>query len=356
MEDFSMSQQFLRLCSVVFLATSLFCTGCGKKDSEETAPTDTPTPSTPGTLNTNASTTFLLTATKDTAPVIIPGTLVLNLMSPLNGPYQYVFDTLRSWDPATDNGKVDMSNIYHVLDVTGEKYQNAARSGACTAFSVRKVVKSPFIFADFEDSYACAANNGAMGEAYPFSVAADEEGTNAAIKHLLTGFVWAGTATTGEYNVIQGKFTEATKALTLRFAQVVDHDQSRFSRRTSIDGNAGEHSFTIRSVYGSMTGPTSSYSIVGKGISQGDGKYFLFKVRASDAIGNDKYICFKAGSKGEDLLALQTVNASGSTTVDTNCSAYQTDVDAMTFFTYADMPHTAASFTGKGGSSILLDF
>lgn len=409
-------------CSVA-AATLVFA--CGKeeeKKKEKKKETVTTTSS--------VAPDFLLTATRETAPVIAPGSLAIGLnLGPseqLGSVYYSIFNMLRSWNPDTDNRVVDMGNIYHVLDVAGDQYGKvsgytpeacktstcvkckpafdaalkeqcigkdgpvsstacdplvatftsscpgstcepcyeqwwmaaSSSAGLCTPFSAAKVVASPYSFG-MNETYSCAVSSGQMGEEYPYSVAASEAGANKEIKKLLTGFVWAGSGTEGEFNVIQGNYNESTKDLVLHFAQLVDHGQSNFVRRIEILGNVSAHTFTLRSLNGPKQGASGSWvSIVGKGISKGSGNYFLLKVK-SDSTGwtDAKYLCLSADATGDTFVSLATSKPTGDTTVATECAAYQQEVDALTFFAYpTDVPQTLTDFTGKGGSSVLLDF
>ncbi len=429
---------------IMVICTLLTFSGCKKSDDSD-APETTVAPTTttpPTTTNTDTETStvtletnsdFLLEATEETSPVIGAGTslteaLHLTDSSPI---YSGIYNMLRSWNPETDNGVVDMGNIYHVLDVAGDAYEqvvaassatcdaggacymdckpsfdaafenscigengtvssatcdplNAAfsndcgsdcemcyekwagaggdsgDSAKCEAFASEKVVNSPFDFGENE-TYSCAVNRGSMGDAYPSGIAAGQSGTDGAIKKLLASFVWAGDGDEGEFNAIQGTYNESTKDLNLHFAQLVDHGDSHFGRRIRITGNVEDHSFVLRS----LSGPKdvnevggSWVSIVGKGISQGTGNYFLLKIKSNQTgWESGKYLCFNANINKTELDALETAKPTGDATVDANCADFQTEVDALTFFEFAtDMPHAVSDFSGKTSSSILLDY
>ena len=152
-------------------------------------------------------------------------------------------------------------------------------------------------------------------------------------------------------NVIQGHYDSSTHDLDVRFTQVVTHNQSHFSRRTSVSGNAQTHSFTIRTTMGNLDNDSNVQSMVGQGISQGAGNYFLFKYRTGNDTTNDKYLCIPGEATLSTLLAMFTANNNGKDTVDSNCASYKDDVDALEFFVWNDMPHSLSDFAN---SSLLL--
>lgn len=345
-------KNFKYLSPVVLFLTISIITGCSSSsDSSNSA----------NTSSFNVGSDFLLSATQDTAPVFsAPEVTTQNANSlklnsdilpmatdnQLSGPYSFAYELLRSWNPKTDNGVVDMGNLYHVLDVAGDQFANIASSCPDNTIPLQKIA-SPFVFNDYKDNiqYSCLKNEGKMGESYPYGVAVHEEGS---LAHLLVGFVWAGTpADEGEFNVIQGHYNSSTHDLDVRFTQVVTHDQSHFSRRTSVTGNDQTHAFIIRTVAGNLDNDSNVQSMVGQGISQGADNYFLFKYRTGNDSSNDKYLCISANADNSKLRAMHTENPAGKDTVDSNCASYKDDVDGLEFFVWDDMPHSLNDFANK---------
>ena len=86
-------------------------------------------------------------------------------------------------------------------------------------------------------------------------------------------------------------------------------------------------------------------SLVGYGVSKGEGQKFLFKVQDSDNALTPKYFCFDADATEAELEAM--VAQTGSDTAPAGCEAYQSAVDALTMYTSSDVPKALAEFTNS---------
>lgn len=338
---------------MVLLCCSLFLfAGCGSGGTET------------GTTGTIADTVFY-DDIDQVAPVFAAagGTSLssksVNAEWAAGNPLYALFNILREFDPETDQGVVDTSNLYKTM-WEGRNFLGNTRT-ACSTIT-EQVIAPPFDFGNPETTYNCAHNTEAddgydIGGAIKdldadgnIIVSSDEgeeeeEGEEseieAAAKYGIFGFVWPGDH--NEYGVLQGSFDSATDALLVDIAVWVDYaDQADYCYRNDIDGDTETHLFTFRSIVGTIE-PESINSIVGKGVSQGEGEHFLLKIAST---GNEaKYYCIGADDGETELMAM---DAEGSDTVDPNCADYQADVDALTMFTADDLACQTSDFNPGG--------
>lgn len=263
-----------------------------------------------------------------------------------------LYTILRDYEYPRDEGVIDMQNIFKVIHEVDSIYGQAVMD--CTTIP-EQIIEAPFDLGS-SFSYNCAGHDTSNEPSYGRSFAIREDGDD---KYALLAYKWApDPSDQTSLGVMQGKLNEVTGDLILNMAHLVDYGlrTDDFSIRNYIEGNTDTNTFRLQLIKKSIGDGTSLYywiSVVGAGISEGEGNYFLFKVRSGYGDTpqvTDKYYCFPA-SAGESTL--QALTNAGSDTVDENCSAYQDDVDAMTFLTTSDAPTTAGSFTN---SSIYLSF
>lgn len=272
-------------------------------------------------------------------------------------PLYDIFYLLRDFDPNTDQGVIDTSNLLKTLYETNNFYPHTKSS--CSAIT-EQVIVPPFNFGNVSTTYNCAFNEDASN-GYDFGGAfkeLDETGnilaiteerrntTSAIFKYALFGFVWVDSNNNHfEYGVLQAFLDALNKQLSIDIAVWVDYvGENDYCYRNDIDGNPETHEFMIRSIKGNKT-PGSSYtSIVGKGFSQGAGKYFLLKV-ASSSLSTNRYYCVGADD-GEAELA--TMDPNGSDSVDPNCAEYQAIVDSLTLFTTDHLACRSSDFNPGG--------
>jgi hypothetical protein len=295
---------------------------------------------------------FFFEAGRNTAPAITPasgGSRVATSRSVLvsqwswGNPVFEMFNTLRDYDDARDQGTIGIDNVYKTLFQAGQFY-NEDRS-RCSPVAA-KAIASPFDFGN-DVIYDCAMNDASSKHGH----ASREIG---GVKSgLMTWQVDYSSNGVIERGAMQGHFADATGAVKIDEATYVDylasdptHGDHDFCVRFLIEGNASAHSFTLKL----MKYNTNGYywiSLVGSGVSRGAGQYFLFK--ASDMTdGTWKYYCFPA-----DVSETQMQSVAGSTTVDPHCLSHQAAVDALVPFTSTDVPTAASSFAN---SSIYLNY
>lgn len=293
---------------------------------------------------TSSSENFFYLATKEVAPAFNAAVSKRMTRALTPGSLVYaVFELLRDYEYPADEGVIDMHNIYKVLYTAGQIYETA--ESGCSPITEASLA-SPFDLG-ITDTYNCAGNSGTMSDTYANGFAI--KGADP-VKYALLTYRWAPESPDHEeHGILQGSYNENTGDLSLKMIHNVYYAASDgFVVRSDIEGNATTHAFSIKSISAGTGSSTSFTSIVGKGISQGSGNYFLLMVNTDAVTG--KYFCIPADATETEL---EGMTASGYDTVDPNCSVYQPDVDAMTFLqdNVSTIPGSISDFTG---STILL--
>lgn len=259
-----------------------------------------------------------------------------------NAAMNVAFQLLRDYTYPDDEGKVDMSNIYKLLWEAGGHLDDAPQR-CSTISTVADTDISPYEFSDFlGQTYDCGgaeAESGGYGSSVAYQVSGDQE-------YMLTSYKWAPDETQQiAVGVIEASYNDVTKDVSLIFAQAVNYPPNStmggpsgngFATRTYINGNSGTHAFELKML-------TSQASLVGKGISQGAGNYFLFRN------GND-YYCLAAGATETDLATTTPTDFDG---VSVNCASYKEAVrDATPYDLTTDLPKVDLSdFNGGVGGT-----
>lgn len=267
-------------------------------------------------------------------------------------PLYEVFSILREFNPETDQGVIDTSNLYKTM-FEGRNFFANTKTG-CLGITLQNIT-GPFDFGNEPTTYNCAFNEDAEN-GYDFGGVMKEMDVNgniieitatsrtdetAAVKYGLFGFVWPGTH--NEYGTLEGVYDSRTSDLSLDIAVWVDYTDQNNCYRNDIDGNTETHAFQFRSIKGNKVEGASFTSIVGNGYSQGEGKYFLLKIVTESITG--KYYCIAAGSGESDLMAM---DAGGSDTVAEACAEFQEDLDAMVPFTTDNLACQSSDFNPGG--------
>lgn len=256
----------------------------------------------------------------------------------------YLSNLLRTYTYPSDEGVLDMSNMYKALYELKLKLDNA-ESTCTTAFS-SKTITSPFTGFPSSYEYTCGGKTGTMSDTYTGGIATRSEGT---VTNILYGFQWSGNTGGGSIGTAQATFDSSTNNLVYDMVNCVNcggGSDNSFTNRLSISGSIATKVFTIRTL---TRTPSSTTAVVGKGTSEGSGVYMLFKYKVGS--GTPAYYCI-------DPTATHTAVASGAgmalgAVASSNCSTLQTDVEALTLFTSSDAPFALSDFTN---STILLSF
>ena len=295
-----------------------------------------------GTTTSTSSTTpieFYATAT-DTTPVFDPASTgsasIMSTWESGNAIYS-VFYAMQEYVDSRDNGVIDRANIYRLLyDV--DTLFNGLKDSA-VALPAAKVITPPFNFGNgrtYESAYNNTSNNS--------SIALTETSAEA---RAIIGWVWTdSTPKKAESGVLEATYDKVTEDITVDFIFSVDYNTddtiTDYNNRTWLSGNASTHTFQFKQTIGGSDEVTSSLTqIIGQGISQGAGNYFLFKVKANDDsnFSTPKYLVVSAEATESTLMAIDptteayTDTASLPATVD----EYVTYVSTAEFFAYSDL-------------------
>lgn len=273
------------------------------------------------TKDTSSSTSpnALFTAMKDTVPAFNSGSGFISSKKPSasaisDATMGMAFKVFRNFNSSTDEGVVDMSSFHKVMNEVG-RYLDDAPTFCTTIASALDSSLSPFAFGSefLGHSYTCGGNSSRQ-TGYETSAAYNVSGT---VKQALITFKQApNPSEESAIGAFQVSWDSSSNDITINFALAVNKPSSSgFGLRTQIIGNTASHSFTIRAINNSDT-------LVGKGISQGSGSYFLIK-------SGTNYYCIAAGATENDLAAISPV-AGGS--LSSNCTAYKAAVDALTAY------------------------
>jgi len=280
-------------------------------------------------FNAVKSTTPTFTATLSATPAPVMKTAMFSAPTITDQAMNLAFQLLRNYSYPADEGVVDMTNIYKVLHEAGG-YLDNAKSICSSITTTTDSAISSYAFSDFlGHTYNCGGNvSEALQSGYGGSVAYRED-SGTGDKFMLATYKWAPVPTEQiAIGAIQTRFNDTTKDVELTFAQTVDYPISSsmggttgsgFATRTNIVGNSSTHAFELKIA---MKGPWGGMSLVGKGISQGEGNYFLIKNGAN-------YYCLPAGATEDDLRSITPTNQAG---VSSNCSSYVSGVDGLTAY------------------------
>lgn len=243
------------------------------------------------------------------------------------------FQLLRDYSYPADEGKVDMTNIYKVLYEAGG-YLSDAKSICSSMTTTTGSAVSSYAFSDFlGHSYDCGGTRAESG-GYGNSVAYGESGSD---QYMLATYKWApDSAQQITIGAIEAHLNLSTGNVELTFAQTVNYPPgssmggspgSGFATRTFIAGNSATHAFELKIAMANSGG--YSQSLVGKGVSQGSGQYFLIRN------GTD-YYCLPAGATETDLMSITPTPEVG---VSTDCSGYVAGVKAITPYDTGNPAH-----------------
>ena len=286
-------------------------------------------------FNAVKATTPTFTATVSAAPSMKAG--LFSAPAFTDQAMNMAFQLLRNYTYPDDEGKVDMTNIYKVLHEAGGYLDNAKSLCSAITTTTDSAVSS-YAFSDFlGHTYDCGGTVADSG-GYGSSGAYREDG-GTGYQYMLATYKWAPDSTQQiTIGAIQAEYNNTTKDVALTFAQTVNYPLysamggttgSGFATRTHITGNSDTHAFELKIALGN---PWGGMSIVGKGVSQGAGQYFLMKHGAD-------YYCLPAGATEDDLRNIAPTDQAG---VSSNCTGYVAGVDLLTPYDVnnpADVPN-----------------
>lgn len=271
-----------------------------------------------------------------------------------------LFMMLQKFDPVTDMGILDGSNLFAFIYDANESVGNALAKAKRIDSTL---IQEPFEFGnDFfydhaiNDSYTSEGNEYNMGYAYKV----DGEQINVL---ATSGILGTESNTLGQ---IQGYYNPDTGDMKFDMIYLVDYvgSDENYSVRGEVFGNEITHNFEMTIATSGGAGELGT-SISGKGISEGDNAYFLIKMNdGEDMVQNGvRYYIFNAES---DETTLKDMNVYGYKTetayealhevdqvyyeklIDATdygaISAYIDDVESQELFTIDDMPTSLNDF------------
>lgn len=308
-----------------FLFLALMVNGCGQTLDTDSGGDDT------WTIN-------FFSEASNTTPVFVPSARVTAAATWEGGNTMFdVFYTLREYVHAEDNGVIDRSNLYRLLyDV--ENHFNAV-TAEVVALSSAEVIVPPFDFGN-NVTYESAVNNMTSEVAAAITI------TEATVKGIVT-WIWRDAADPdhNEYGVLEATMNNTTKDLSVDFIFSVDYDASDtisdYNNRTKISGNSNTHAFEFVQTIGGSTESNKLVQIVGKGISQGEGNYFLFKVKSNnnDGFSSPLYLVISAEAT-ENTLMNMDVSSEAFTdpaSLPATVASYKDYVETTSFFAFSDI-------------------
>jgi hypothetical protein len=275
-----------------------------------------------------------------------------------------IFQTLRDYQYPRDEGTVDATNLYKVLFEAGNAYEGKA--GLLDAMTV-KAVAAPFDFGAFTiaDTYD-KGKNGLTGQ--DVFMAAREVGNE---KHMLLAMRQGDGS-----NIMQGVYNGDTKDLELNSLTLILYMSGSmagdtYGIRSYIKGNEATHTFEFRFLqfsYNHSMDMYYYYSVIGQGVSQGEGSHFLFYGTSSTTGGSGNssgYYCFAAtDTENEYQAKFETYPPSGGGEIidsGSPCYEYKTGAEgidaqltAHPLWGPSDITFDPATFVGGGTTHLEL--
>lgn len=305
------------------------------------------------------STISFYSAGADPTPVFDPSVGVTAAATWGAGNTMYdIYYTLREYVHSRDSGVVDRANLYRLLYDVETLF--SSMTGEVVALSVPQIIVPPFDFSN-NVTYEAAVNDETQERAAAM-IFAD------ATTRGIVSWIWRETDLPNkrEVGVLEASFDHTSKALSVDFIFCVDYDTSTtlsdYNNRTRITGNSATHAFEFAQTIGGSSESSKLVQIVGKGISQGAGNYFLFKVKSNnnDGFNTPLYLVVSAEAD-EDTLETFDVSTEAYTDVASlpaSVADYKSYVESTSFFAFADLLTDLANLNqgnSKAGT-IYLDY
>jgi hypothetical protein len=315
------------LISTLTLATQ----GCGKDDASSLSPS-----------------AFLEAAIGETVPKLsaVSSTLALRHFISAqdntwaDGQIGYnIYNLLRE----AQYGVTDNSNLYMNLKSADQSY--VSYGGQATKLDAAKAVASPFNFgtgydiSDLSFDYGANGLTGNSSSSSAASIALRADGDN---RYLLIASYPTVSSSDYSKSVMQVSYNSSNGAIKLNqvlYLRYVTGTMAGqiYANRMWIDGNAKTHTFKVKAIQGgkSQTGDfTYKYSLVGNGVSQGTGNYFLINIKNGPSA-TSTYFCVESGMTGDQFKAffVDATTGAGATSVNdtslANCTDYKTYVSGI---------------------------
>lgn len=266
---------------------------------------------------------------------------------------------------AKDAVELGTSNIYNNVTTAQNIFDDFKELQDLAEYAFDSEFEEPF-FGE-KETYQYAANYSTETEDVTGGAAMLKDGDKVSI---LSTSGREATETSGqESGVMKASYDSGSKILDMDVVQYVNYDEvykgenkGQFIMRMQVIGNAGTHTFnTLKAINynpnASGEGIEGYYlNILGKGVSQGAGEYFLFRItdaNGSDPEVTDGYFCVAADSLtvSTDFITPKTEEE----IEDTDCAQYLEDVKGMEPLDKAtDLPQQAFDVSIPGNPKIFV--
>lgn len=215
-------------------------------------------------------------------------------------PLYSVFNLLREFDPAVQEGDLDRSNFYKVLYDVSNLIPESPQ-----AFDEPQQVSSPFDFGNDPRTYTYGEDRELSGESTYEAISDYALEFDGDTTICLATYVWR-EGDKYERGAFEASKNAATGDIDIRFLHLVSYSGGEtYSNLMYITGNENEHTFTLRYLDAGRSSQGSEgakVAIVGHGVSQSESgdDYFLMKA-LGEPLTTARYYKFPAGATETDL-------------------------------------------------------
>lgn len=241
-----------------------------------------------------------------------------------------IYYTLREYKHPDDDGVVDRSNIYKTMFDIESLINGTPES--LNLLSESKVLIPAFDFGHSR-TYDSYFENQEQHRCLAIKETDDQ-------KSFLLGWNWfdTGNDLKKESGVAQVIISDVQTLIDIDMIFAVDYDtetsKTDYNIRLHLNGNPITHEFEFSYRIGQL-------SIVAKGISQGDGNYFLFKTKGENTPDASQTYYFVIPADADEAY-LENLTFEGAYTsidevVDSSVDTYKSYVNETPFFTDSDM-------------------
>lgn len=265
-------------------------------------------------------------------------------------PMAYLFNTFRMFDPEIHQGVIDGSNFFRALFDMDENLQYMLE---ITDEIDPVVIEEPFELGNsitYDHAINTTEDDGG-GNLYKTGYAYRVDGDT--VHFLVTYQVTENDGAQITMGQLQGSYDTIGGDIDLAMVYLVDYaGDSYYVVRNEITGNKVTHAFELRMTISGNGGYGTT--IAGKGISQGDGAYFLIKMNYGDGMTGhgERYYVFPSDA---DEAFLHDIDRAGLQydALPPEVADYQAAVRDKALFTTGDLPVGHVDFNN---SDITLEF
>jgi hypothetical protein len=261
-----------------------------------------------------------------------------------------IFNAFQEYVVSRDQGVIDQSNIYKVLNDVDGLFQNALdtttpHNGTFGDSITNYTVESPFNFGTGPRKYSYISDHFALHK------------SGDTIFALLT-WTWERAGENQKtYGVTQSSFNNLTGEMLVDLVAFVDYTaMDDYCYRMYIQGNKLTHKFDFKYVGANGVTPSGAVSIIGSGISKSanNSDYFIIKMIDDGqlkAYPDGRYFKFTVTSNEDSLRAYAREGYEKSAIADPD--GYLQKIDSMNFFALNGSDNAIKLTDFKNGSILL---